>query len=105
MAGIGGCRSSGAITADTQILKGQGKLISIHGMATGTDTALIHLYDVASSGDAAAANMVGMLYVNTVARGTSYAEAHMHGVIFKLGLYADVTHVSGTGTTFTVEIN
>ena len=105
MAGIGGCRSSGAITADTQILVGQGKVMSIHGMATGTDTALIHLYDVASSGDASASNMIGMLYVNTVARGTSYAEADLHGVLFKLGLYADVTDVSGTGTIFTIEFN
>jgi hypothetical protein len=105
MAGIGGCRSSWAMIVDTQILKGQGKVMSIHGMATGTDTALIHLYDVAASGDADASNMIGMLYVNTVARGTSYAEADLHGVLFKLGLFADITHVSGTATAFTVEFN
>jgi hypothetical protein len=47
--------------------------------------------------------MVGLLYVGTVATGSQYAEADMHGVLFKTGLFADVTDVSGTGTKFTVE--
>ena len=37
--------------------------------------------------------------------GDAYNEADMHGVMFKTGLFADVTDVSGTGTTFTVEFN
>lgn len=33
MTGIGGCRSSGAFTADTLLFTGSGKLISITGMS------------------------------------------------------------------------
>jgi hypothetical protein len=103
MAGIGGCRSSGAISADTLIFTGQGKLVSIHGFATGTDTAFVTLHDCLTQGACNDANMVGLLYVGTVATGSQYAEADMHGVLFKTGLFADVTDVSGTGTKFTVE--
>ena len=103
MAGIGGCRSSGAISADTLIITGQGKLVSIHGFATGTDTAFVTLHDCLTQGACSDANMVGLLYVGTVATGSQYAEADMHGVLFKTGLFADVTDVSGTGTKFTVE--
>jgi len=103
MAGIGGCRSSGAISADTLIFTGQGKLVSIHGFATGTDTGYVTLHDCLTQGACDDANMVGLLYVGTVATGSQYAEADMHGVLFKTGLFADVTDVSGTGTKFTVE--
>ena len=106
MTGIGGCRSSGAFTADTQIVKGQGKVISIHGMALGAVSAAVHLYDVASSSDAAASNCIGILAIEKGASGDyRYAEADLHGVLFKVGLYADVTHGTGTTTQFTVEYN
>ena len=104
MAGIGGCRSSGGIVADTQILKGSGKLVSIHGISLGTATGHVYIYDVAASGDAAVGNLIGILYVGLVATGSNYQEADMHGVYFRAGLYADVTQVSGT-TVFTVEYN
>ena len=106
MTGIGGCRSSGAFAADTQIVKGQGKVISIHGMALGAVSAAVHLYDVASSSDAAASNCIGILAIEKGASGDyRYAEADLHGVLFKVGLYADVTHGTGTTTQFTVEYN
>jgi hypothetical protein len=108
MTGIGGCRSSNSITADTQITIGQGKLVSIHGMVTGGgDVAIIKVYDVASSSDAAASNLIGQLIVgmdpNSLINGSS--EADMHGVIFREGLWADVTAASGTSQVFTVEFN
>tara|TARA_R110002012_G_C11467946_1_gene593627 strand:- start:170 stop:487 length:318 start_codon:yes stop_codon:yes gene_type:complete len=105
MAGIGGCRSSGGISADKLIITGKGKLVSIHGLATGTDTGYIKIHDCLTQGACSDANLLGMLYVNTVARGTSYAEADMHGVYFTTGLFADVTDENGTGTLFTVEFN
>ena len=105
MTGIGGCRSSGSITADTLIVSGKGKLISIHGFSTGTDTAYVTLHDCLTQGACADGNMVGLLYVGLASVGAAFAEADMHGVIFKTGLYADVTHVSGTGTKFTAEFN
>ena len=105
MSGIGGCRGSGGIVADTQIVVGSGKLISIHGLSTGTATGHVYIYDVASSGDIAAGNLIGFLYVGLVSTGSNYQEADMHGVYFRHGLYADVTHVSGTSTAFTVEYN
>tara|TARA_R100000329_G_scaffold151085_2_gene145834 strand:+ start:436 stop:762 length:327 start_codon:yes stop_codon:yes gene_type:complete len=108
MTGIGGCRSSNAITADTQITIGQGKLISVHGMVTGAgDVAYIKLYDVASSGAKANSNLIGQLIVgmdpNSLINGS--AEADMHGVVFRNGLYADVTVAAGTSQVFTVEFN
>jgi len=105
MTGIGGCRSSGAISADTLIFTGGGKLISIHGFATGTDTGYVTLHDCLTQGACSNANMLGMLYVGLASAGDSYNEADMHGVRFTTGLFADVTDVSGTGTTFTVEFN
>tara|TARA_R110000851_G_scaffold333028_3_gene510822 strand:+ start:501 stop:818 length:318 start_codon:yes stop_codon:yes gene_type:complete len=105
MAGIGGCRSSGAISADTLIFTGAGKLVSIHGYSTGTDTGYVTLHDCLTQGACNAANTLGVLNVGLVSKGAAYAEADMHGVIFKLGLFADVTDVAGTGTTFTVEFN
>ena len=101
MTGIGGCRSSGGITADTQIVTGQGKLTSIHGMATAGGTTHIKVYDATSSAGASNETLIGQLQI---AHGlVSYAEADMHGVLFKNGLYADVTVVSGSAATFTVE--
>ena len=105
MTGIGGCRGSGAISADTLIYTGSGKLISIHGYATGTDTGYVTLHDCLTQGACDAANTIGLLYVGLASTGAAFAEADMHGVIFKTGLFADVTDVSGTGTTFTVEFN
>ena len=104
MAGIGGCRSSGGIIADTQILKGSGKLVSIHGISLGTATGHVYIYDVAAAGDIAAGNLVGILYVGLVATGSNYQEADMHGVYFKNGLWIDITQVAGTAI-FTVEYN
>ena len=49
--------------------------------------------------------MIGLLYVGLASKGAAYAESDMHGVIFRTGLFADITDVSGTGTTFTVEFN
>ena len=105
MAGIGGCRSSGAISADTLITTGQGKLISVHGFSTGSDTGYITLHDCLTQGTCSDANMIGLLYVGLASTGSAYGEADMHGVIFKTGLYADVTDVAGTGTKFLVEFN
>jgi len=107
MTGIGGCRSSGRLTADTQITTGAGKVISIHGICVGAVSAMIELYDVASSSDAAASNCIGIL---AVAKGASgdyrFAESDLHGVIFKVGLYADITYLTGSsGASFTVEFN
>ena len=99
MAGIGGCRSSGAITADSLIVTGQGKLISIHGLGFAPNNAYVKIYDNTS----ASGTVIGVLAVGGQSEST---EADMHGVIFKNGLYADVTHVGGTtGSIFTVEWN
>ena len=107
MTGIGGCRSSGRLTADTQIIKGQGKVISIHGVIAGAASATIELYDVDDSGDIAAENLVGVLALEKAASGDArYAESDLHGVLFKVGLYADITYLSGSsGAAFTVEFN
>ena len=105
MAGIGGCRSSGAISADTLIFTGAGKLISVHGYSTGTDTGYVTLHDCLSQGACNDANMIGLLYVGLASKGAAYAESYMHGVIFRTGLFADITDVAGTGTAFTVEFN
>ena len=107
MTGIGGCRNSGRLTADTQIVTGQGKLISIHGMVVGAVSAMIELFDVASSSDAAAGNSLGFVALEKGASGEyRYAEADLHGVIFKVGLYADITYATGSSNAaFTVEFN
>ena len=105
MTGIGGCRGSGAISADTLIFTGSGKLVSIHGFSTGTDTGYVTIHDCLSQGACTAANQIGSLYVGLASPGSANGEADMHGVTFKLGLYADVTDVAGTGTSFTIEFN
>ena len=101
MTGIGGCRSSGGITADTQIITGQGKLTSIHGMATVSGKTHIKIYDATSSAGASNDTLIGQLIVDFGL--IPYAEADMHGVLFKNGLFADVTIAAGSGATFTVE--
>ncbi|QDP57083.1 MAG: hypothetical protein GOVbin1782_90 [Prokaryotic dsDNA virus sp.] len=101
MTGIGGCRSSGGITADTQIVTGQGKLTSIHGLATVAGLTNIKVYDATSSAGASNDTLIGQLVVDFGL--LPYAEADMHGVLFKNGLYADVTVASGSAATFTVE--
>ena len=105
MTGIGGCRGSGAISADKLITEGSGKLISIHGYSTGTDTGYVTLHDCLTQGACTDANMIGLLYVGLASTGAAFGEADMHGVYFRTGLFADVTDVAGTGTTFTVEYN
>jgi hypothetical protein len=101
MTGIGGCRSSGKLTADKQIITGTGKVISIHGICTGAVSAMIELYDVDSASDIAASNSVGALALKKSASGDfTFAEADMHGVIFKVGLYADVTYATGSSNAF-----
>ena len=100
MTGIGGCRSSGGITADTQIVTGQGKLTSIHAMMTAGGVCHIRVYDATSSAGASNDTLIGQCIVSDA---VPYAEADMHGVLFKNGLYADVTVVSGSAATFTVE--
>tara|TARA_R110000824_G_scaffold140134_5_gene305729 strand:+ start:449 stop:751 length:303 start_codon:yes stop_codon:yes gene_type:complete len=100
MSGIGGCRSSGAITADKLIYTGSGKLISIHGLGVAPNSASVKIYDNTS----ASGTVIGVLSVGPP--NPESTEADLHGVIFKNGLYADVTHVGGTtGTIFTVEFN
>tara|TARA_R100000234_G_C4867450_1_gene121840 strand:+ start:159 stop:482 length:324 start_codon:yes stop_codon:yes gene_type:complete len=107
MTGIGGCRGSGRLTADKQITTGAGKVISIHGIVVGAVSAMIELYDVASSSDAAASNSLGFLALEKGASGEArYAEADLHGVVFKVGLYADITYLTGSSNaSFTVEFN
>ena len=101
MTGIGGCRSSGGITADTQIVTGQGKLTSIHGMQIVSGITHIRIYDATSSAGASNDTLIGQCFLSEAT--LPYAEADMHGVLFKNGLYADVTVVSGSAGTFTVE--
>ena len=103
MASVGGCRSSFGFTADKIIYKGDGKLVSIHGLATGTDEAYVKLYDNNSAASNSNSNLIGVLAVGGTAPKSN--EADMHGVLFRTGIYADVTHVSGTGSTFLVEIS
>ena len=100
MSGIGGCRSSGAITADKLIFTGRGKLISIHGLGFAPNNAYVKIYDNTS----ASGTVIGILAVG--APSAEATEADLHGVIFKTGLYADVTHLGGTtGAIFTVEFS
>ncbi len=98
MAGIGGCRSSGAFTADKLIYTGSGKLTSIHALGVAPNEAYVKVYD----GTSASGTVIGVLYAGGA---TPSTEADCHGVIFKNGLYADVTHVAGTGTTFIIELS
>ena len=100
MAGIGGCRSSGAITADKLVYTGRGKLISIHGLGFAPNNAYVKVYDnTSASGD-----VIGVLAVGPP--GPEAIEADCHGVIFKNGLYADVTHLGGTtGAIFILEFS
>ena len=111
MTGIGGCRSSGAFTADAVLFTGAGKLISITGMSfvttgpTVDNTAFMVLHDCLTAGAASAANTIGVLYVGTTAKGSNFVEADMHGVKFKNGIFAEVTHVAGTSTKFLVTFN
>ena len=100
MAGIGGCRSSGAFTADKLIYTGSGKLTSIHALAVAPNEGYVKIYD----GTSASGTVIGVLYAGGAATASS-TEADCHGVIFKNGLYADVTHVAGTGTTFIIEFS
>ena len=78
MTGIGGCRSSGAFTADALLVRGAGKLISITGLSTISED---------EEDD------------------TAYAESDFHGVKFTHGLFAEVTHVTGIATKFLVTFN
>tara|TARA_R110002020_G_scaffold2706_4_gene12740 strand:+ start:165 stop:467 length:303 start_codon:yes stop_codon:yes gene_type:complete len=100
MAGIGGCRSSGAITGDKLVFTGRGKLISIHALGFAPNNAYCKVYDNTS----ASGTVIGVLAVGPP--GPESNEVDMHGVIFKTGIYVDVTHLGGTtGSIFTVEWN
>lgn len=110
MTGIGGCRSTGAFTADALLYTGSGKLISIVGFSSVTtgpvdNTGYVVIHDCLTSGAKSAANTIGVLYVGTTASGGNYAEADLHGVKFQHGIFADVTHVTGTATKFLVTFN
>ena len=110
MTGIGGCRSTGAFTADSLLFTGSGKLISVTGMSFVTggpvdNSAYVVLHDCLNAGAANAANTIGVLYVGTTATAGNFVEADMHGVTFKNGIFAEVTHVAGTATKFLVTFN
>ena len=111
MTGIGGCRSSGAFTADPLLFTGSGKLISVTGMSFVTtgppvdNTADVLLHDCLTAGAANAANTIAVLYVGTTATAGNFVEADMHGVTFKNGIFAEVTHVAGNSTKFLVTFN
>ncbi|QDP53617.1 MAG: hypothetical protein GOVbin556_81 [Prokaryotic dsDNA virus sp.] len=110
MTGIGGCRSTGAFSGDSLLFTGSGKLISITGMSFVTggpvdNSAYVVLHDCLTAGAANAANTIGVLYVGTTATAGNFVEADMHGVTFKNGIFAEVTHVAGTATKFLVTFN
>tara|TARA_R100001015_G_C4634238_1_gene200392 strand:- start:5388 stop:5720 length:333 start_codon:yes stop_codon:yes gene_type:complete len=110
MSSIGGCRSSGAFSADKLLFTGSGKLISITGMSFVTtgpvdNSAYVVLHDCLIAGDASAANTIGVLYVGTTGTAGNFVEADMHGVTFKNGIFAEITHVAGTATKFLVTFN
>jgi hypothetical protein len=102
--GLGGCRSSGDLTASALVFTGRCKLVSIHGTNLhATDTSTIIIYD----NTAASGKIVGY-FVLPGLRGagidgsgnpTFSATAHsmefdMHGVICTNGLY----YTSSAGT-------
>ena len=110
MTGIGGGRRTGAFTADSLRFTGSGKLISVTGMSFVTsgpvdNSAYVVLHDCLTAGAANAANTIGVLYVGTTATAGNFVEADMHGVTFKNGIFAEVTHVAGTATKFLVTFN
>ena len=110
MTGIGGCRSTGGFTADSLVFTGSGKLISVTGLSFVTscpvdNSAYVVLHDCLTAGAANAANTIGVLYVGTTETAGNFVEADMHGVTFKNGIFAEVTHVAGNSTKFLVTFN
>ena len=111
MSSIGGCRSSGAFSADSLLFTGSGKLISITGMSfvttgpTVDNTTYVVLHDCLTAGAATAANTIGVLYVGTTGTAGNFVQADMHGVTFKNGIFAEITHLAGTATKFLVTFN
>ena len=101
-----GCRSSGLINADTLVVTGQCKLISVHGYNNhATQTCTVKIYDNTAAGTAA--NQVAELILpphlsiitddssggdqDATQNTTIQIEADYHGVICLTGLYVDVT--------------
>ena len=107
MTGIGGCRSSNSIAADTLITEGQGKVISIHALATTNgDAAILKLHDCLTQGTCSDANLIAMIAIKGTTQSIPVSsEQDIHGVIFRTGLYADVTVVNGSTSTFLVNFN
>jgi|TARA_R100000084_G_C4639499_1_gene142951 hypothetical protein len=100
--GFAGCRSSGLLTADAVVHRGQCKLISIHAYNEHAGTACVGIiYDnTAASGkvvakfrlpplNATGADGGGQVTTNPIE--PNPIEFDMHGVLCTNGLYLDVT--------------
>tara|TARA_Y100001938_G_scaffold149883_1_gene238449 strand:+ start:3490 stop:3810 length:321 start_codon:yes stop_codon:yes gene_type:complete len=103
------CRSSGVKTSSTAIHAGQCKLVSIHGVLTGTKPTTIKVFDNASA--ASGLELARMILAQTdpadpAARtGPECLEFDMHGVLATNGLYLSISSGTGEGAAVSVEFN
>lgn len=85
-------------TASAQLVTGRGLLYSVEVITDGSNDAVCNVYDVASSGDAAASTK--LFEWTQTATGKQGGRDWMHPVQFTDGLYVTI---SGTGASYIVE--
>jgi len=103
-----GCRSSGVLTTSKAICINSCRLVSLHVscVALSTDTFTIKIYDSSDSTFTGNTEIARMAFSG--ATQTQNVEFDMHEVLCSEGLYAEVTQVGSTPTSYiaySVEFN
>lgn len=103
---MGGCRTSFVQTSDEQVVVGECRLVSIHAVLTGSAATTIKVHDVATSGDAAAANEVARIILKPSGdAAVSMIEFDMHSVVLRNGLYLEISDGTNEGAAVSVEFS
>jgi hypothetical protein len=91
---VGGCRSSGLLTADGLVYSGKCKLVSIHATNLhGTDASIVIIYDNTAASGKVVAKFVIPGISDAGGNGLSPTlEFDMHSVLCENGLFVDVTN-------------
>jgi len=97
------CRSSGIKTSSAIIVSGRCKLVSVHGLLTGSAATTIKVFDNTS---ASGKELVRVTMGDTSSPTSPYSfEFDMHGVIANTGLYLDIETGTNKGAAVSVEFN
>ena len=81
------------------------RLVSIHAVLTGAATTTIKVFDVATSGDAAASNEVARIVLRPAPESPQTIEYDMHSVVLRNGIFLEIPTSGGQGAAVSVEFS